>query len=54
MRLRESAEVRSNGIQVGEVTNLQLDEQSRVIASIRVLEQTPVKVDSFAQLEPQG
>ena len=52
--LRESAEVRFNGIQVGEVTNLQLDEQSRVIASIRVLEQTPVKVDSFAQLEPQG
>ncbi|MHA6287096.1 MlaD family protein [Maricaulis sp. CAU 1757] len=52
--LREAAEVRFNGIQVGEVTDLQLDEQSRVIATIRVLAQTPVKVDSFAQLEPQG
>lgn len=52
--LRESAEVRFNGIQVGEVTELGLDEQSRVIARIRVLAQTPVRVDSFAQLEPQG
>lgn len=52
--LREAAEVRFNGIQVGEVIDLQLDEQSRVIATVRVLAQTPVKVDSFAQLEPQG
>jgi len=52
--LRESGEVRFNGIQVGEVTELGLDEQSRVIARIRVLAQTPVRVDSFAQLEPQG
>ncbi len=52
--LRESAEVRFNGIQVGEVTDLGLDEQSRVIARINVLAQTPVRIDSFAQLEPQG
>jgi phospholipid/cholesterol/gamma-HCH transport system substrate-binding protein len=52
--LRESGEVRFNGIQVGEVTELELDDQSRVIARVRVLAQTPVKVDSFAQLEPQG
>ncbi|WP_417485935.1 MlaD family protein [Maricaulis sp.] len=52
--LRESGEVRFNGIQVGEVTELELDDQSRVIARIRVLAQTPVRVDSFAQLEPQG
>jgi phospholipid/cholesterol/gamma-HCH transport system substrate-binding protein len=52
--LRESGEVRFNGIQVGEVTDLELDDQSRVIARVRVLVQTPVRVDSFAQLEPQG
>lgn len=52
--LRESGEVRFNGIQVGEVTGLELDDQSRVIARIRVLAQTPVRVDSEAQLEPQG
>ncbi|WP_417469953.1 MlaD family protein [Maricaulis sp.] len=52
--LRESAEVRFNGIQVGEVTSLGLDGQSRVIARVRVLAQTPVRVDSYAQLEPQG
>lgn len=52
--LRESAEVRFNGIQVGEVTELGLDEQSRVVARVQVLAQTPVRIDSFAQLEPQG
>lgn len=52
--LREQAEVRFNGIQVGEVIELGLDGQSRVIARVKVLAQTPVRVDSFAQLEPQG
>lgn len=52
--LREAGEVRFNGIQVGEVTSLGLDGQSRVIARVRVLAQTPVRVDSYAQLEPQG
>jgi len=54
--LRESSEVRFNGIQVGEVTHIGLDPDipSRVIARIQVVAQTPVRVDSFAQLEPQG
>jgi phospholipid/cholesterol/gamma-HCH transport system substrate-binding protein len=54
--LRVSGEVRFNGIQVGEVTNIGLDPDipSRVIARIEVVSQTPVRVDSFAQLEPQG
>ncbi|MFS2318306.1 MlaD family protein [Maricaulis sp. D1M11] len=54
--LNEASEVRFNGIQVGEVTDIGLDPQNpnRVIARIRVLAQTPIRVDSFAQLEPQG
>lgn len=53
--LAVSSEVRFNGIKVGEVTRLGLDaDPSRVIARIRVFEQTPVRADSVAQLEPQG
>ncbi|PIW28464.1 MAG: MCE family protein [Rhodobacterales bacterium CG15_BIG_FIL_POST_REV_8_21_14_020_59_13] len=54
--LRQSSEVRFNGIQVGEVTDIGLDPQNpnRVIARIRLLAETPVRVDSSAQLEPQG
>jgi phospholipid/cholesterol/gamma-HCH transport system substrate-binding protein len=54
--LREAGEVRFNGIQVGEVTDIGLDPQNpnRVIARIRLLDETPVRVDSSAQLEPQG
>lgn len=54
--LRTASEVRFNGIQVGEVTDLGLnpDNPGEVIARIRVDAATPVKVDSFAQLEPQG
>ena len=54
--LREAGEVRFNGIQVGEVTEIGLDPQNpnRVIARIRLLTETPVRVDSSAQLEPQG
>jgi len=54
--LREAGEVRFNGIQVGEVTDIGLDPQNpnRVIARIRLLAETPVRVDSSAQLEPQG
>ncbi|MEQ8433989.1 MAG: MlaD family protein [Oceanicaulis sp.] len=54
--LRSASEVRFNGIQVGEVTDLGLnpDNPGEVIARIRVDAATPVKVDSVAQLEPQG
>lgn len=54
--LRQASEVRFNGIQVGEVTEIGLDPQNpnRVIARIRLLAETPVRVDSSAQLEPQG
>ncbi|WP_421790980.1 MlaD family protein [Hyphobacterium sp.] len=54
--LREAGEVRFNGIQVGEVTDIGLDPQNpnRVIARIRLVAETPVRVDSSAQLEPQG
>lgn len=54
--LRVASEVRFNGIQVGEVTDLGLnpDNPGEVIARVRVDATTPVKVDSVAQLEPQG
>ncbi|MCC5996685.1 MAG: MCE family protein [Oceanicaulis sp.] len=54
--LRVASEVRFNGIQVGEVTELGLnpEDTTQVIARIRVDATTPVKVDSTAQLEPQG
>lgn len=54
--LRTASEVRFNGIQVGEVTDLGLnpDNPGEVIARISVDAATPVKVDSEAQLEPQG
>ncbi|MCP2670677.1 MCE family protein [Maricaulaceae bacterium EIL42A08] len=54
--LRTASEVRFNGIQVGEVTELGLNPENpgEVIARIRVDAATPVKADSVAQLEPQG
>jgi phospholipid/cholesterol/gamma-HCH transport system substrate-binding protein len=54
--LRVASEVRFNGIQVGEVTELGLnpDNPGEVIARVRLDAATPVKVDSVAQLEPQG
>lgn len=50
--LSEGGEVRFNGIKVGEVTKLGLDEKdpNNVIARIRVDANTPVKVDSRAEL----
>ncbi len=49
-------EVRFNGIKVGDVTDLGLNKgnSTEVIATIRVLSDTPVKQDSIAQLEPAG
>lgn len=54
--LRIASEVRFNGIQVGEVTDLGLnpEDTTEVIARVRVDSTTPVRVDSVAQLEPQG
>ncbi|MCG8443981.1 MAG: MlaD family protein [Caulobacterales bacterium] len=54
--LTNASQVRFNGIAVGEVTQLGLDQSdtTKVIARIRVAAETPFKVDSVAQLEPQG
>ena len=54
--LSEGGEVHFNGIKVGEVTNLQLDEKNpnKVIARARLTDGVPIKTDSYAQLEPMG
>jgi phospholipid/cholesterol/gamma-HCH transport system substrate-binding protein len=54
--LNEGGEVHFNGIKVGEVTKIALDKSnpSNVIARVRVTEDVPVRVDSYATLEPQG
>lgn len=54
--LGKGGEVRFNGIKVGEVQRLSLDRQdpNRVIARINVDAETPVRVDSVAQLNLQG
>ncbi len=55
--LSKSGEVRFNGIKVGEVTNLGLDRadpNNIVVARIKIFAETPIKQDSYAQLEPQG
>ncbi|MFN3583047.1 MlaD family protein [Phenylobacterium sp.] len=54
--LSEGGEVQFNGIKVGEVTKIALDRTnpSRVIARARVTSDVPIRVDSYATLEPQG
>lgn len=54
--LTDGGEVQFNGIKVGEVTKIALDRTnpSRVIARIRVTSDVPIRVDSYATLEPQG
>jgi phospholipid/cholesterol/gamma-HCH transport system substrate-binding protein len=54
--LSQGGEVHFNGIKVGEVTKIALDRTnpSRVIARTRVTSDVPIKVDSYATLEPQG
>jgi len=54
--IQESAEVRFNGIKVGDVTTIRLDPDNpkNVLVRIKVFEETPVDVQSYAQLEPQG
>lgn len=54
--LTSGGEVYFNGIRVGEVTKLSLDENNpnRVMARIRISSDAPVRVDSTAALEPLG
>jgi phospholipid/cholesterol/gamma-HCH transport system substrate-binding protein len=54
--LSTGGEVHFNGIKVGEVTELKLDPDNttRVIATVRLTNNVPIKVDSRAQLEPMG
>ena len=54
--LSSGGEVYFNGIRVGEVTKLSLDSANpnRVVARIRITADAPVRVDSFATLEPLG
>ncbi len=54
--LSQGGEVHFNGIKVGEVSKIALDRTnpSRVIARARVTSDVPIRIDSFATLEPQG
>lgn len=54
--LEIGGEVRFNGIKVGEVEDLRLDLKNPevVIARARIRAQTPVRTDSYAELEPRG
>lgn len=54
--LNKAADVLYNGIKVGEVIDLKLDEDNpnNVMVRIRVERFTPVKEDSYASLETQG
>jgi phospholipid/cholesterol/gamma-HCH transport system substrate-binding protein len=54
--LNQGGEVHFNGIKVGEVTKIALDRTnpSRVIARARVTSDVPIRIDSYATLEPQG
>ena len=54
--ISEGGEVHFNGIKVGEVTKLDLDpaDPNRVISRVRLTAGVPVRVDSYAVLEPQG
>ncbi|MGH7023384.1 MAG: MlaD family protein [Caulobacteraceae bacterium] len=54
--LSQGAEVHFNGIKVGDVNRIFLDpkDATMVIATARVTSDVPIRVDSFATLEPQG
>ena len=54
--LSEGGEVHFNGIKVGEVSKIGLDKDDpkKVIARARVTSDVPIRVDSYATLEPQG
>jgi phospholipid/cholesterol/gamma-HCH transport system substrate-binding protein len=54
--LSEGGEVHFNGIKVGEVTKISLGtlDPTLVIARTKVESDIPIRVDSYAMLEPQG
>jgi len=54
--LSQGGEVRFNGIRVGEVTSISLDtvDPTLVIARAEVTSDVPIRIDSYATLEPQG
>ncbi|HWA61159.1 MAG TPA: MlaD family protein [Caulobacteraceae bacterium] len=54
--LSQGGEVHFNGIKVGEVSNIALDktDPTKVVATAKVTANVPVRVDSYASLEPQG
>ncbi len=54
--LSEGGEVRFNGIKVGEVKNLSIDDDdaTRVIARVSISARTPIRADSRARLEAVG
>jgi len=54
--LNQGGEVHFNGIKVGEVTRISLAraDPSKVIARARVTSDVPIRLDSYATLEPQG
>ena len=54
--LSQGGEVLFNGIKVGEVTNISLDtlDPTLVIARATVESDVPIRIDSYAMLEPQG
>lgn len=54
--LSQGGEAHFNGIKVGDVTKIALDSANpnQVIATVRMASNVPVRVDSYATLEPQG
>lgn len=53
--ISDGGEVHFNGIKVGEITKIELDKNpENVIATVRVKENVPIRIDSYATLEPQG
>jgi phospholipid/cholesterol/gamma-HCH transport system substrate-binding protein len=56
MGLSEGGEVHFNGIKVGSVTKIALakNDPTKVVARVNVTADVPIRVDSYATLEPQG
>jgi phospholipid/cholesterol/gamma-HCH transport system substrate-binding protein len=54
--ISEGGDVDFNGIKVGDVTKIALDptNTTKVIATIKVTSDVPIRTDSYATLEPQG